>query len=131
MKIEIQQMRFQKFNPIGIVRIYQNEKIIEYQIDISKCLRLNDLIYMIVYILYIKFYLTYNLQESFQNNFQLYFLIQQENSQHYKDKYKIDHQYLDYNRIWLIFQDSIKDSMFIILKLSIQLHLLGYLMLII
>ncbi|CAD8088348.1 unnamed protein product [Paramecium primaurelia] len=85
-----------KIDSIGSNFIYEDEQIIEYQIDRSKCLRLSDLIYLIKE-KYFKLYLG-QLLTLFNNLLEKVIQLQIEHN--------INHQYLDDNRIWLIFQDS-------------------------
>ncbi|CAD8088344.1 unnamed protein product [Paramecium primaurelia] len=85
-----------KIDSIGSNYIYEDEQIIEYQIDRSKCLRLSDLIYLINE-KYFKLYLG-QLLTLFNNLLEKVIQLQIEHN--------INHQYLDDNRIWLIFQDS-------------------------
>ncbi|CAD8126620.1 unnamed protein product [Paramecium sonneborni] len=84
-----------KVDQVGFVKIYEDEKIIEYQIDRSQHLRLSDLIQMIK-ANYAKIKLG-QLIQLFLNLINQVLQLQ--------ISYQIEHQYLDVNRIWLIFND--------------------------
>ncbi|CAK58675.1 unnamed protein product (macronuclear) [Paramecium tetraurelia] len=105
-----------KIDSIGFVNIDEDEQIIEYEIDRSKCLRLSDLILMIN-----------------QGFFQIYlgqllgvFLDLLRKVISLKNQHNIDHQYLDDNRIWLVFQNPNKCINFDYQKIEYKIVFTGY-----
>ncbi|CAK58676.1 unnamed protein product (macronuclear) [Paramecium tetraurelia] len=105
-----------KIDSIGFVNIDEDEQIIEYEIDRSKCLKLSDLILMIN-----------------QGFFEIYlgqllglFLDLLRKVISLKNQHSIDHQYLDENRIWLVFQDSNKCINFDYQKIEYKIVFTGY-----
>ncbi|CAD8187771.1 unnamed protein product [Paramecium pentaurelia] len=114
---DVQQLKeIIKIDQIGIINIYEDEQIIKYQIDRSKCLRLSDLIYMINQN-FVRLYLG-QLLTLFVNLLNKVISLQ--------TQYNIYHQYLDPNRIWLIFQNSFRSVGFVYTKIDYKIAFTGY-----
>ncbi|CAD8206997.1 unnamed protein product [Paramecium octaurelia] len=105
-----------KIDSIGFFNIYEDEQIIEYQIDRSKCLRLSDLILMInqeFFIISLGQLLGVFLD-----------ILRKVISQ--KIQHNIDHSYLDDNRIWLVFQDPNQCISFEYQTIEYEITFTGY-----
>ncbi|CAD8125193.1 unnamed protein product [Paramecium sonneborni] len=105
-----------KVDSIGFVNIYQDEKVIEYQIDRSKCLRLSDLIYLI----------TENYAKIYLGQLLTIFLDLLKKVIKLEDKDKIEHLYLDDNRIWLNFKDRDQTIKVYVTKIDYSIAFTGY-----
>ncbi|CAK92010.1 unnamed protein product (macronuclear) [Paramecium tetraurelia] len=105
-----------KVDGIGIMNIDEDEQIIEYQIDRSKCVRLSDLIYMITYN-----FLRFHLGQLLELFAQLLKKVISQQAQNH-----IQHQYLDTNRIWLVFKNESPRLSVVYTKIDYTIAFTGY-----
>ncbi|CAD8191384.1 unnamed protein product [Paramecium octaurelia] len=104
-----------KVDGIGIMDIDEDEQIIEYQIDRSKCVRLSDLIYMITQN-FLRFHLG-QLLDLFQKLLKKVMLFQINH---------IEHSYLDTNRIWLVFENQSPPLSIVYTTIDYKIAFTGY-----
>ncbi|CAD8127278.1 unnamed protein product [Paramecium sonneborni] len=93
---DLQQLKeILKYDSIGETKIYEDEKIIEYKINRSKCFLLSDLIELIK-IGFVRFHLGQLL---------ILFIMLLEKVK-YMRNHNLKHKYLSLDRIWLIFKNN-------------------------